>query len=79
MRCASASASRSASGSGRREQVCAQAEQVFAQRLQRCTLALAVGAAWALRAFALGLQLHIELAACGDELAFDVIASGGFA
>jgi hypothetical protein len=47
--------------------------------LQLGALALEVGLAGFGRAFELGLELEVELAAFGHELAADVIAFFGFA
>ena len=62
----------------RLEQVAPQRQQRLAQRLQLGALRLQLGLAGAVAA-QLGLELFVQLAAFGDELAADEIAFLGFA
>jgi hypothetical protein len=61
------------------EQAGTQREQGFAQRLQFGALAFEVGLACSVRALELALELQIEFAAFGHELAADEVAFFGFA
>ena len=62
-----------------RHQVGAQRQQFLAELLQLGAFALEVGPAGLVGALEFGLELQIEFAAFGDELATDVIAFFGFA
>ena len=80
MRLASAIASTSFSLEVERvEQAGAQGQQVFAELLQFGAFALEVGLAGFVGAFELALELEVEFAAFGHELATDEVAFFGFA
>ena len=61
------------------EQAGAQREQGFAERLEFGAFAFEVGLACRVGAFELALELKVEFAAFGDELATDEVAFFGFA
>ncbi len=60
-------------------QVGAQVQQLFAQVLQFVAFALEIGAAGIGRAFEFALELQVQFAAFGNELASDEVAFFGFA